>query len=58
MQKEDALQLTIGYHQLEGKLVLLKKPLAVMEREELPDQPESIQYKVGLAVAIWNTHTQ
>ena len=26
------MQLTIGYHQLEGKRVALKKPLAILER--------------------------
>lgn len=32
-QRKDSLQLTIGYHQLEGQLVNLKKPLAILEKE-------------------------
>lgn len=31
-QQPGLAQLTIGYHQLEGKQVALKKPLAIMEK--------------------------
>lgn len=41
MQKGDALQLTIGNHQLEGKKVALKKPFAML-------QPEAIDTVSGL----------
>ena len=32
MQTKGVVELTIGYHQLSGKLVPLKKPLAVLEK--------------------------
>ena len=41
MQKGDALQLTIGHHQLEGKKVALKKAFAIL-------QPEAIDHTSGL----------
>ena len=41
MQKGDALQLTIGNHQLEGKKVALKKAFAIL-------QPEAIDHASGL----------
>eukprot|EP00884_Botryococcus_braunii_P016183 jgi/Botrbrau1/3248/Bobra.174_1s0020.1 len=44
--KPGVVELQIGYHLLEGKIIALKKPLAVMEREtnhrcpELPQKSE------------------
>lgn len=32
MQKKNVVELIIGYHQLEGQLVPLKKPLAMLEK--------------------------
>ncbi|KAI3438097.1 hypothetical protein D9Q98_000539 [Chlorella vulgaris] len=40
-----AVLLTIGYHQLEGKRLELKKPFVVMDREQGADG-ESTHYKV------------
>ena len=37
--------LNIGYHQLEGKKLPLKKPLAVLERE--PGATQGLSYKVN-----------
>jgi chromosome transmission fidelity protein 8 len=36
---KDTVVMTVGYHQLEGKRVPLKKPLAIMEKTE-ESQPE------------------
>ncbi|GFR51016.1 hypothetical protein Agub_g13343 [Astrephomene gubernaculifera] len=33
-QEGKALQLTIGYHQLEGKRVSLKKPMAILSKSD------------------------
>ena len=43
------VELTIGYHQLSGKLVPLKKPLAVLEKVVGADAEahSEIQYQVG-----------
>ena len=43
--------LTIGYHQLEGKRLELKKPFVVMDREQGADG-ESTHYKVGEALVL------
>lgn len=32
LQDKDVVQLTIGYHQLEGRRVQLKKPFAILEK--------------------------
>ena len=32
LQKKDTVEMTIGYHQLEGKIVVLNKPLAMLEK--------------------------
>ena len=52
LQVKGVVELTIGYHQLSGKLVPLKKPLAVLEKAFSidPSDPEEHQeshYRVG-----------
>ena len=49
MQKKDVIELTIGYHKLEGKVVQLKKPLAMLEKEPLEKSPgpHAIAYHVS-----------
>lgn len=44
--------LTIGYHQLEGKRIELKKPYAVLDRVPEEDGQGAVEYKVlaGLPV--------
>lgn len=39
-QKAGVVELQIGYHLLEGKIIALKKPLAVLEKESDPGPPE------------------
>ena len=39
-QRMDFVELTIGYHQLEGKIVTLKKPVAMLEKRQ-PDNMET-----------------
>ena len=46
LQKGDALQLTIGNHQLEGKKVALKKPFAILEPEGINHNGQCQSYKV------------
>lgn len=46
MQKGDALQLTIGNHQLEGKKVALKKPFAILQPEAINPSGLCQSYKV------------
>lgn len=41
IQKKDTVELTIGYHQLEGQSVALKKPLAMLEKLDKPDGTDS-----------------
>jgi hypothetical protein len=36
LQKAGVVELQIGYHLLEGKIITLKKPLAVLEKECSP----------------------
>ena len=48
LQKGDALQLTIGAHQLEGKKVALKKPFAILEPDKIDRNSGQCQsYKVA-----------
>ena len=47
MQKGDALQLTIGNHQLEGKKVALKKPFAILQPEAIDHAGLCQSYKVA-----------
>ncbi|KAL0051081.1 hypothetical protein WJX82_001537 [Trebouxia sp. C0006] len=44
--KGDALSLTVGNHQLEGKKVALKKPFAILDPEELDESGHCQSYKV------------
>lgn len=37
MQNQDTVQLQIGYHMLEGKRVPLKKPMAILEKQQETD---------------------
>jgi hypothetical protein len=50
-QNKDIVQLTVGYHQLEGKRVALKKPFAILEQVEIAPGTQrdvvSKQYQVG-----------
>lgn len=45
------MQLMIGYHQLEGKKVALKKPFAILEKVEVPNASQSgalhVQYQAS-----------
>ena len=45
---QETLQLTVGYHRLEGKLVALKKPLAILRR---PEEGASAYEVVGVVRA-------
>ncbi len=42
LQSQDVVVLQVGYHQLEGKRVPLKKPLAILE-QQLPQQQQQQQ---------------
>lgn len=46
-QKGDALQLTIGNHQLEGKKVALKKAFAILQPEAINPSGLCQSYKVA-----------
>lgn len=50
LQKKDTVELTIGYHLLEGQSISLKKPLAMLEKlqESLDGQEQATGYKVLL----------
>lgn len=49
VQDGKTLQLTIGYHQLEGKRVPLKKPMAILsKRVESASESVSTSYEVCL----------
>ena len=55
-QSKDTLTLTIGYHQLEGKKMPLKKPLAILEKDEAKGGEGGIAYKAsgrGLMGSRW-----
>ena len=43
---QDTVVMTVGYHQLEGKRVPLKKPLAVMEKTEDSHPDGGVGYSV------------
>jgi hypothetical protein len=48
MQKKDSVELIIGYHQLEGQIVMLKKPLAMLERCCAESgEGKAVEYEVG-----------
>ena len=49
MQKKDAVELVVGYHQLEGQLLPLKKPLAMLEKtfDEAAASPMATGYQVN-----------
>lgn len=51
LQVKGGVELTVGYHQLSGKLVPLKKPLAVLEKAAVSnhDLNSGTQYQVGCA---------
>ncbi|KAK9828221.1 hypothetical protein WJX74_004044 [Apatococcus lobatus] len=44
-QARDTLQLTIGHHQLSGKLVDLRKPLLVLEKSS---EPQTAYQTIGV----------
>lgn len=46
MQKGDALSLTVGNHQLEGKKVALKKPFAILDPDGIETKGLCQSYKV------------
>ena len=60
MQRPDTVELVIGYHLLEGKMVDLKKPFAILEKQTAAscssidgmdvdgahDAQSSVEYKV------------
>ena len=46
-QNKDVVQLVIGYHMLEGKKVAFRKPMALLQKEQDADSPESCKYKVS-----------
>ena len=59
MQRPDTVEMVIGYHLLEGKMVDLKKPFAVLEKHSSCLDVESMdvdgdnsenttEYKVGM----------
>ena len=58
LQRADTVELTIGYHLLEGKMVDLKKPFAILEKRSQPVDADAMEedgehhcnteYKVGL----------
>ena len=49
MRTQETLQLTVGYHRLEGKLVPLRTPLAILSRhEDEPGAPASAFVVVGI----------
>jgi hypothetical protein len=51
MQKKDCVELIIGYHQLEGQIVMLKKPLAMLEKCCTRNGEEhAVEYKVMMMV--------
>lgn len=45
-QNPDVVQLTIGYHLLEGKRVPLKKPLAILDQDEGDGEKKATKYRV------------
>ena len=47
LQKGDALKLTIGNHQLEGKKVALKKPFAILQPEGFTQAGQCQAYQVA-----------
>lgn len=49
-QGSESLEMVIGYHQLEGQLITLKKPLAMLEKQQA-SQDHSIQGESDSAVA-------
>ena len=55
---QETLQLTVGYHRLEGKLVLLKKPLAVLRRQEGCEEGEAAYEVVGVVRSKWSFKTR
>ncbi|KAL6764416.1 hypothetical protein V8C86DRAFT_2475701 [Haematococcus lacustris] len=45
--KPDCIQLTIGYHQIEGKRVSLKKPFAILQRVgSVGESAADVKYEV------------
>lgn len=52
LQDGKSLQLTIGYHQLEGKRVALKKPLAILSKCQMESTGESYEVCAMLMVML------
>lgn len=59
------MQLTVGYHRLEGKLVALKKPLAILRKVDAEagasanEAGEAVEYEVvGVIRAKWHFKTR
>lgn len=48
MQNPEVIQLTVGYHQLEGKKVGLKKPFAILQQATDEDTEAGKKYQVCL----------
>ncbi len=42
-QRADTVELTIGYHLLEGKMVDLKKPFAILEKQSTPVDVDAME---------------
>ena len=65
LQRADTVELTIGYHLLEGKMVDLKKPFAILEKQSTPVDVDAMEedghpqcnteYKVGSqsTLSVW-----
>ena len=43
LQRADTVELTIGYHLLEGKMVDLKKPFAILEKHSTPVDVDAME---------------
>ncbi len=60
MQNPDIVQLTLGSHQLEGKIISLKKPLAILDfaasgdSMDTGDEQRRCEVRLGLGTVALN----
>jgi hypothetical protein len=51
--QQDIVRLTVGYHQLEGKRLQLKKPFAILQQHCNEQDGDSKAYQVGVLLTVW-----
>ena len=58
MQRSDVMEMVIGYHKLEGDVVILKKPFAMLEKQTCTSNEEDSMEIDGPAATAYKVITQ